>query len=321
MAKQEKNLLYNKKFGHFLALLFFIILSVVFYNALTHMKYQWKWTGVGKYFVYTKTSTVDSPINGVVEISSNKVTVKGLEETQDIKIPSGYKLSLENGENVFEGDSIASESHLAPGPLVLGLIVTIKISILSAIIALFIGILIAFMRVSSFPFFNSIGTVYVAIIRGTPLLVQIFIFYFIIATVFHLDRFLAGALSLGIFCGAYIAEVLRGAIQSINEGQVEAAKSLGMNYFQTMRFIVMPQALKRSLPALVGEMIALVKDSSLVSVISITDLTKTGREIISNTYATFETWIIVAIMYLCITFFLSFIGHRIEKRMKTQGGM
>jgi polar amino acid transport system permease protein len=202
-----------------------------------------------------------------------------------------------------------------------GLGMTLKISAISALLALLIGTVVAFMRMSSYQFFNDIGSVYVTVIRGTPLLVQIFIFYFIIATIFELDRFFAGAMSLGIFFGGYIAEILRGAIQSIDKGQYEAAKSLGMNYTQTMTFVIMPQALKRALPTLVGEMIALVKDSSLVSVISITDLTKVGREIVANTFSPFETWLIVAGMYFCITAILSYVGHRIEKRMKKQGGM
>ena len=126
---------------------------------------------------------------------------------------------------------------------------------------------------------------------------------------------------MGLFFGAYIAEVLRGAIQSIDKGQYEAAKSLGMNYTQTMVYIIMPQALKRALPTLVGEMIALVKDSSLVSVISITDLTKVGREIVANTFSPFETWLIIAAVYFSITFLLSVLGHKIETKMKQQGGM
>jgi polar amino acid transport system permease protein len=162
--------------------------------------------------------------------------------------------------------------------------------------------------------------VYITVIRGTPLLVQIFIFYFIVATIFDIPRFYAGVVSLGIFYGAYLAEVLRGAIQSIDKGQYEAAKSLGMGSVTTMRYIIMPQALKRALPALVGEVIALVKDSSLVSVISITDLTKVGREIVANTFSPFETWIIVALIYFAITFSLSIVGHRIEKRMRERGG-
>lgn len=207
------------------------------------------------------------------------------------------------------------------GPLLEGLIVTLEVSGLAAILAFSIGSLLAFMRISNYQFFKDIATVYIAIIRGTPLLVQIFIFYFIIATIFELERFLAGAISLGLFFGAYIAEVLRGAIQSIDKGQYEAAKSLGMNYAQTMIYIIMPQALKRALPTLVGEMIALIKDSSLVSVISITDLTKVGREIVANTFSPFETWLIIAAVYFSITFLLSVLGHKIEMKMKKQGGM
>ncbi len=207
------------------------------------------------------------------------------------------------------------------GPLLKGLLVTLKISGFSAVLAFSIGILLAFMRLSKFQFLKDIAIVYITIIRGTPLLVQIFIFYFIVATIFDLERFLAGGLSLGIFFGAYIAEVIRGAIQSIDKGQYEAAKSLGMNYFQTMTFIVMPQALKRALPTLVGEMIALVKDSSLVSIISITDLTKVGREIVANTFSPFETWIIIAGMYFSITAVLAWVGGIWEKKMAASGGM
>ena len=146
-------------------------------------------------------------------------------------------------------------------------------------------------------------------------------FYFIVANIFELERFVAGVLALGIFFGAYMAEILRGAIQSIDKGQLEAASSLGISNFQAMRYIILPQAFKRALPTLVGEMIALIKDSSLVSVISITDLTKVGKEIVANTFSPFETWIVIAVLYLCITSVLSYIGHRIEKKMAASGGM
>jgi polar amino acid transport system permease protein len=170
-------------------------------------------------------------------------------------------------------------------------------------------------------FLQDIATVYITIVRGTPLLVQIFLFYFIVANIFELERMVAGILSLGIFFGAYMAEILRGAIQSIDKGQLEAAKSLGISNFQAMRYIILPQAFKRALPTLVGETIALVKDSSLVSVISITDLTKVGKEIVANTFSPFETWIVIALLYLCITSTLSYIGHILEKRMEAKGGM
>ena len=177
------------------------------------------------------------------------------------------------------------------------------------------------MKLSSYQFLKDIATVYITIVRGTPLLVQIFLFYFIVANIFELDRFVAGVLALGIFFGAYMAEILRGAIQSIDKGQLEAANSLGITKFQAMRYIILPQAFKRALPTLVGEMIALIKDSSLVSVISITDLTKVGKEIVANTFSPFETWIVIALVYLSITSVLSYVGHKLEKRMAEKGGM
>ncbi len=202
-----------------------------------------------------------------------------------------------------------------------GLYVTIKVSLFAAILAVIIGVIISSMKLSSYIFLRDIASVYITVIRGTPLLVQIFLFYFIVANIFGLERFTAGVLSLGVFFGAYMAEVLRGAIQSIDKGQIEAAKSLGINMFDTMRHIVMPQAIKRALPTIVGEFIALVKDSSLISVISITDLTKVGKEIVANTFSPFETWIVIALLYLTITSTLSFIGHKIEKRLKAKGGL
>ena len=321
MSKQHKPLLKDKRFGHIVAGLFFVFIGYSFFMAASNMNYIWKWTSVPKYFAYEKVTNVTAPFDGVVSVKENKITIQGSEDSKVIEIQSGYTIKVSSGDDVFEGDALANETSWTAGPLIVGLGVTLKISAFSAIIALFIGTLIAFMRMSSYQFLNDIGAVYVAVIRGTPLLVQIFIFYFIVATIFELERFFAGALSLGIFFGGYIAEVLRGAIQSIDPGQHEAAKSLGMNYFQTMRIIIMPQAFKRALPTLVGEMIALVKDSSLVSVISITDLTKVGREVVANTFSPFETWLIVAGMYFCITFILSYIGHRLEVKLKRQGGM
>lgn len=286
------------------------------------MNYIWKWTSVPKYFAYEKVEAVEAPYDGVVSIKENgTVVINSEDDSQELEIPSGYTIVVESGDELMEYDAIATTKNWKMGPLLEGLMVTLEISLFAAILAFAIGTTLAFMRISSYQFLKDIATVYITIIRGTPLLVQIFIFYFIVATIFDLERFLAGALSLGIFFGAYIAEVLRGAIQSIDKGQYEAAKSLGMNYIQTMVYIIMPQALKRALPTLVGEMIALVKDSSLVSVISITDLTKVGREIVANTFSPFETWIIVAGMYFGITALLSFFGNKIEKRMASKGGM
>lgn len=321
MAKEKLPLLHNKTFGHIVAVAFYVVLGYMLFTAASNMNYIWKWTSVPKYFAYEKIETVEAPFDGTIQILDSKLVVQGRDDSKEIAIDKAFTLSVKNGDSVYENDAIAQKSSMQMGPLLEGLVVTLQISGLSAILAFSIGFLLAMMRISSYQFLKDIATVYIAIIRGTPLLVQIFIFYFIIATIFELERFLAGAISLGLFFGAYIAEVLRGAIQSIDKGQYEAAKSLGMNYIQTMVYIVMPQALKRALPTLVGEMIALVKDSSLVSVISITDLTKVGREIVANTFSPFETWLIIAAMYFAITFLLSALGHNIETKMKKQGGM
>ena len=312
----------NKTVGHFIALGFYMALGYFLFLAASNMNYVWKWTSIPKYFAYEQITSIEAPIDGKLVEENGKYFVISLDnEKHEVAITPEFAFEYEIGEEVYQYDIIASKAQMKAGPILHGLWITIKISVLAAILTFIIGVIIAFMKLSSYQFLKDIASVYIAVIRGTPLLVQIFLFYFIIANIFELDRFVAGVLSLGIFFGAYMAEILRGAIQSIDKGQLEASQSLGMSYFQTMRHVILPQAFKRALPTLVGEMIALVKDSSLVSVISITDLTKVGREIVANTFSPFETWIVVACMYLCITFSLSYLGHVLEKRMKAKGGM
>ena len=320
MARKQA-LLQNKNLGHFLALLFFIVVGYSFYIAAANMNYVWKWNSVPKYFVYDEIISIEAPIDGKLVLESNKYFVQGDEKVEIKNLDSSFSFDYEVGEDVYEGDYIASKEELHAGPILSGLWVTLKISFFAMLLTLVIGIVVALMKLSSMIFLRDIATVYITIIRGTPLLVQIFLFYFIVANIFELERMVAGILSLGIFFGAYMAEILRGAIQSIDKGQLEAAKCLCISNFQAMRYIILPQAFKRALPTLVGETIALVKDSSLVSVISITDLTKVGKEIVANTFSPFETWIVIALLYLCITSILSYVGHILEKRMAAKGGM
>ncbi|RXJ86302.1 amino acid ABC transporter permease [Arcobacter sp. CECT 8985] len=320
MARKE-SLAQNKKLGHVIALAFFLLLGYSLYSAASNMNYVWKWNSVPKYFAYNQTTTIEAPIDGKLVFENNKYFIDGDEKVELKNLNSSFSFDYKVGEFVYQGDYIASTENLRAGPVISGLWITLKISFFAAILTYILGIIVAFMKLSSYQFLKDIATVYITIVRGTPLLVQIFLFYFIIANIFELDRFVAGVLSLGIFFGAYMAEILRGAIQSIDKGQQEAATSLGITKVQSMRYIILPQAFKRALPTLVGEMIALVKDSSLVSVISITDLTKVGKEIVANTFSPFETWIIIALLYLTITSTLSYIGHKIEKRMTAKGGM
>ncbi len=320
MAKKEL-LTSNKPLGHIIALVVYVVVGYFFYVAASNMNYVWKWNSVPKYFVYENNISIEAPQDGKLVLENGKYYINGVQKILLEDVDSSFSFDYKVGEDVYEGDYIASKSEMKAGPILNGLWITLKISFFAALLTFAVGIVVALMKLSSLIFLRDIATVYITIVRGTPLLVQIFLFYFIVANIFELDRFVAGVLSLGIFFGAYMAEILRGAIQSIDKGQLEAANSLGISKFQAMRYIILPQAFKRALPTLVGEMIAIVKDSSLVSVISITDLTKVGKEIVANTFSPFETWIVVALLYLCITSILSYIGHRLEKKMAAKGGM
>ena len=321
MVKKHQSLAQNKNVGHLIALCFYIAVGYFLYIAASNMNYIWKWNSIPDYFVYTETKTVEAPANGKLIVQDGIYYLENSDEKVKLNLDASYKFSYVLGEDVYEGDYIATKSQKKTGPILNGLWVTLKISFFAAILTFILGTIVAFMKLSSYQFLKDIATVYITIVRGTPLLVQIFLFYFIVANIFELDRFVAGVLALGIFFGAYMAEILRGAIQSIDKGQLEAANSLGITKFQAMRYIILPQAFKRALPTLVGEMIALIKDSSLVSVISITDLTKVGKEIVANTFSPFETWIVIALVYLSITSVLSYVGHKLEKRMAEKGGM
>jgi polar amino acid transport system permease protein len=317
----KKSLLKKKEIGLLLASLFYIFLGYFLYQAASKINYTWKWDMIPKYFAYKAKTPLTSPCDGKLQIKKNKVIII-CENKKTYKFDiNGYKLEFKNGEYLYQDDEFAYKEQLKPGPFLLGLWVTVKISTISMFIAFLIGLIIAIIRLSGIPALDYIGSFYVTVIRGTPLLVQLFIFYFIVATIFALPRFWAGVMSLSIFYGAYIAEILRGAIQAVDKGQHEAAMSLGFTPIQKMYLIILPQALRKALPALVGELISLIKDSSLVSIISITDLTKVGREIVANTFSPFETWLTVAALYLMLTSILSFIGHRLEKRMKAKGGI
>ena len=210
----------------------------------------------------------------------------------------------------FQDDS----GNWKAGLLAKGLLLTLEISVVSTVMAIIIGLFTGLARISKMPFLRWIAIGYIELIRGTPLLVQIFIFYFFVADVFGLSRFAAGAAALAIFAGAYVAEIVRAGIQSIDRGQMEASRSLGMNYFQAMRYIVLPQALRRILPPLAGQFISLIKDSSLVSAIALTDLAKAGRELVTVSFAAFEVWFTVAGLYLVLTFSLSMLIQWMERR-------
>ena len=212
----------------------------------------------------------------------------------------------------FNFDLIATSFPL----LLLGAGITIKITAMSVALGIFIGLFVGIARICRVRPLRWIAAVYVDFFRGTPLLVQIFLFYFAVPVITgqRIDPYVAAVGSCGINSGAYIAEIVRAGIQSIDDGQMEAGRSLGMTWTQTMRYVIVPQAMKRVIPPLGNEFIALLKDSSLVSVIGFEELTRRGQLIIAKTYASLEIWFSVAIIYLIMTLTISRLVAFLEKR-------
>jgi len=203
-------------------------------------------------------------------------------------------------------------------PLGKGAVMTIEITAISVGMGVLIGIFVGVGRVSKNPILFIPSTIYVEVIRGTPLLAQLFIVYFGLPSLgINLPPFTAAVIAMGINSGAYVTEIFRGGIQSIEKGQMEAARSLGLSYFQAMRYVILPQALRRVLPPLGNEFIAMLKDSSLASTIAIAELMRVGREITSRTFRSFEVLGVVALLYLVITLPLSLVVRYMERRMST----
>ncbi len=202
-------------------------------------------------------------------------------------------------------------------PLLLwGAVMTIKITFLSVILGIMIGVLVGIARISEVKVLRYTATLYVDFVRGTPLLVQIFMVYFALPILIglKLDPFLAAILACGINSGAYVAEIIRAGIQAVDKGQMEAGRSLGLSWRQAMTYIILPQALKKVIPPLGNEVISLLKDSSLVSVIGFEELTRSGQLVIARTYGSVEIWLSVALIYLAMTFTIARVVAYVEKK-------
>ena len=200
--------------------------------------------------------------------------------------------------------------------LITGAGITIQITAISVGLGLIIGMFVGIARISNVKLLRWLAAIYIDFLRGTPLLVQIFLIYFALPVILEqrVDPFIAAITACGINSGAYIAEIFRAGIQAIDEGQMEAGRSLGMTWVQTMRYIIVPQAFKNIVPPLGNEFIALLKDSSLVSVIGFEELTRRGQLIIARTYGSLEIWLSVALIYLVMTLSISRLVAFLEKR-------
>ena len=203
-----------------------------------------------------------------------------------------------------------------------GLKTTLTVTFFAVIIGIFLGFLVAIVRstydkTGKMMLLNAVCKVYLTVIRGTPVVVQLLIIYFVIFGSVTIDKTLVAIMAFGLNSGAYVAEIIRGGIMSIDNGQFEAGRSLGFNYVQTMIYIILPQVFKNVLPALGNEFIVLLKETSVAGYIALEDLTKGGDIIRSRTYDAFMPLIAVAIIYLILVMFFTKLLNILERRLRT----
>lgn len=198
-----------------------------------------------------------------------------------------------------------------------GFLVTIGISAASLVLSLLIGMFSAAGCSSSLLFIRILCSIYVKFIRGTPLIMQIYLFFYIVGTAWGVEnRYVAGTIILSVFEGAYISEIIRGSLLSLDESQLEAAKAVGFTQRQTLRYVILPQMITRTLPALTGQFASIIKDSSLLSMIAVIELTQTIREITAVNFRMFECYLFLGLLYLCLTLPVSFVSKKLERRFQ-----
>ncbi|MBF0572231.1 MAG: ABC transporter permease subunit [Desulfamplus sp.] len=317
-------------------LVFFLVISIFIgglYYCTLKIDYTWRWFRVPQYFFYNEEVAVKTEYAGTVDsIKTNNAnttiyiteeggekkeyTIESNEPSKDVKVSEG--------DLVFAGDTIASYKQWKVGILLQGLWLTLYVSFIAILFGIVLGLFTGLARISSNPAFKWLAITYIELVRGSPLLVQIFIWYFVLGTLVNtmLARYgitqipplWFGVASLATFTGAYVAEIVRSGIQSIHRGQTEASRSLGMTYTQSMYHVILPQAFRRILPPLAGQFISLIKDSSLLGIIAIRELTKATREVVTTSLQPFELWFVCALLYLVLTFSLSMLLQYLEKR-------
>ena len=202
-----------------------------------------------------------------------------------------------------------------------GLMTTMIVTVFAVLLGMLLGFLVAiirctYLKTGKMKVGNAICKLYLTVIRGTPVVVQLLIIYFVVFASVNISKTIVAIIAFGINSGAYVAEIVRGGIMSIDNGQFEAGRSLGLNYAQTMRLIIMPQALRTVLPALANECIVLLKETSVAGYIALNDLTKGGDQIRSQTFSPFLPLIAVAVIYLVIVMFFTWVMSIIERRMR-----
>ena len=311
----------------------FILVSLVMtiYIATMRIDYVWGWYKLPGAFIYKEEVEITSEIEGTIgsirpDGDEAIITVEGVGEKETYTVPVG-DIRVSENDFVYPGDPLATYPEWRTGIMLQGVWITLKVSLFSIIFGIIIGVIGGLARIADNPALKWSAITYVELIRGSPLLVQIFIWYFVLGTM--INRLLVtynvseipsiwyGVAALACFTGAYVTEIVRSGIQSIHRGQMEAARSLGMTYPQAMRYIIMPQAMRRILPPLAGQFISLIKDSSLLGIIAVRELTKATREVITTQLNPFEMFFTCAALYLVLTFALSMFVQYLERRTLT----
>ncbi|MCL1851501.1 MAG: amino acid ABC transporter permease [Peptococcaceae bacterium] len=201
------------------------------------------------------------------------------------------------------------------GRLWAGFLMTVGLSLASMVVSLFLGIVSAAAQSARVLILRYLAKLYVTFIRGTPLIMQIYLFFYIVGTALGIEnRFVCGVLILSIFEGAYISEIIRGSLLSMDETQLEAAKAVGFTRRQTVSLVILPQLVARTLPALTGQFASIIKDSSLLSVIAVIELTQTMREISAVNFKLFECYLFLGVLYLLLTLPVSLMSKQLERR-------
>ena len=336
----KRSLRYYAWVGLFFALLSGI-LGFIYYSTLK-IDYVWRWYRIPQYFAFHDTIETRAEIAGVVRRIAHQgktihIEVAGPDGSETYTAPA-EDLRVAEGDIIYSGDVLTIHRRWKPGILMQGLWLTLKVSVIAIVFGILIGLLTGLARIADNPTLKWSAVTYIELIRGSPLLVQIFIWYFAFGTlintlivkseglqyllraVFGTERIIQvpplwfGVAALATFTGAYVAEMVRAGIQSIHRGQTEAARSLGMSYAECMLHVILPQALRRIIPPLAGQFISLIKDSSLLGIIAIRELTKATREVVTTSFQPFELWTVCALLYLFLTFTLSMVLQYVERR-------
>ncbi len=326
----------TKGWRHISIVLFFVMMGAVVggtYFATQKVEYVWRWYRVPQYFYYKDTVEIRSDMEGEVaslvrEGEQVAVSISGDGEQEVYSVPA-HSVRVSQGDFIYPGDILGSYQEWKVGILLQGLWLTLEVSVIAVLLGIVIGLFTGLARISANPALRWTAITYIELVRGSPLLVQIFIWYFVLGTMINtimaqrgmgqLSPLWFGVAALAVFAGAYVAEIVRAGIQSIHRGQMEAARSLGMTYPQAMRHIILPQAFRRILPPLAGQFISLIKDSSLLGIIAVRELTKATREVVTTSLQPFELWFICALLYLVLTFALSMFVQYLERRTAISG--